>query len=178
MIHVMLKDQLAMPQQLVKAKYITFSEEAENIIAAKARHAGSKRTIKQFPGAGRGRPSMTAMTAANAARRFHPDGEPFAFLGTAAPSDCPQRTLSHRPLPLRKDAPSAWPKLGAVSFLKSAPRAERPVLSGHSGLGKRVIVNLHIAASTRASIKTSREITDLNKMRIDEQKRPSAAATT
>ena len=176
----MLKDQLAKGNNgLVKAKYITFSVEAENISAAKARLARIETDIlNNFKVLGVAAHPMTGYERLETLHGvFHPDGEPFAFLWDwLAPSGLSTKDFI---------APSSFRfgegrtfrmgrKLGAVSFLEIlAPELNDRVLSDILDLENGVIVNLHIRSIDQSeAIKTiKRKITDLDKMRIDEQKK-------
>ena len=176
----MLKDQLAKGNNgLVKAKYITFSVEAENISAAKARLARIETDIlNNFKVLGVAAHPMTGYERLETLHGvFHPDGEPFAFSWDwLAPSGLSTKDFI---------APSSFRfgegrtfrmgrKLGAVSFLEIlAPELNDRVLSDILDLENGVIVNLHIRSIDQSeAIKTiKRKITDLDKMRIDEQKK-------
>ena len=176
----MLKDQLAKGNNgLVKAKYITFSVEAENISAAKARLARIETDIlNNFKVLGVAAHPMTGYERLETLHGvFHPDGEPFVFSWDwLAPSGLSTKDFI---------APSSFRfgegrtfrmgrKLGAVSFLEIlAPELNDRVLSDILDLENGVIVNLHIRSIDQSeAIKTiKRKITDLDKMRIDEQKK-------
>ena len=176
----MLKDQLAKGNNgLVKAKYITFSVEAENISAAKARLARIETDVlNSFKVLGVAAHPMTGYERLETLHGvFHPDGEPFAFSWDwLAPSGLSTKDFI---------APSSFRfgegrtfrmgrKLGAVSFLEIlAPELNDRVLSDILDLENGVIVNLHIRSIDQSeAIKTiKRKITDLDKMRIDEQKK-------
>ena len=176
----MLKDQLAKGNNgLVKAKYITFSIEADNMNAAKARLARIETDIlNNFKVLGVAAHPMTGYDRLKALHGvFHPDGEPFAFSWDwLAPSGLPTKDFI---------APSSFRfgegrtfrmgrKLGAVSFLEIlAPELNDRVLSDILDLENGVIVNLHIRSIDQSeAIKTiKRKITDLDKMKIDEQKK-------
>ena len=176
----MLKDQLAKGNNgLVKHKYITFSVEAENISAAKARLARIETDVlNNFKVLGVAAHPMTGYERLETLHGvFHPDGEPFAFSWDwLAPSGLSTKDFI---------APSSFRfgegrtfrmgrKLGAVSFLEIlAPELNDRVLSDILDLENGVIVNLHIRSIDQSeAIKTiKRKITDLDKMRIDEQKK-------
>ena len=176
----MLKDQLAKGNNgLVKHKYITFSVEADNISAAKARLARIETDIlNNFKVLGVVARPMTGYDRLKTLHEvFHPDGEPFAFSWDwLAPSGLSTKDFI---------APSSFRfgegrtfrmgrKLGAVSFLEIlAPELNDRVLSDILDLENGVIVNLHIRSIDQSeAIKTiKRKITDLDKMRIDEQKK-------
>ncbi len=176
----MLKDQLAKGNNgLVKAKYITFSVEAENISAAKARLARIETDVlNNFKVLGVAAHPMTGYDRLETLHGvFHPDGESFAFSWDwLAPSGLSTKDFI---------APSSFRfgegrtfrmgrKLCAVSFLEIlAPELNDRVLSDILDLENGVIVNLHIRSIDQSeAIKTiKRKITDLDKMRIDEQKK-------
>ena len=176
----MLKDQLAKGNNgLVKAKYITFSVEAENISAAKARLARIETDIlNNFKVLGVAAHPMTGYERLETLHGvFHPDGEPFSFSWDwLAPSGLSTKDFI---------APSSFRfgegrtfrmgrKLGAVSFLEIlAPELNDRVLSDILDLESGVVVSIHIRSIDQSeAIKTiKRKITDLDKMRIDEQKK-------
>ena len=176
----MLKDQLAKGNNgLVKHKYITFSVEAENMSAAKARLARIETDVlNNFKVLGVTAHPMTGYERLESLHGvFHPDGEPFAFSWDwLAPSGLSTKDFI---------APSSFRfgegrtfrmgrKLGAVSFLEIlAPELNDRVLSDILDLESGVIVNLHIRSIDQSeAIKTiKRKITDLDKMKIDEQKK-------
>ena len=176
----MLKDQLDKGNNgLVKAKYITCSVEAENMSAAKARLARIETDIlNNFKVLGVAAYPMTGYDRLKALHGvFHPDGELFAFSWDwLAPSGLSTKDFI---------APSSFRfgegrtfrmgrKLGAVSFLEIlAPELNDRVLSDILDLENGVIVNLHIRSIDQSeAIKTiKRKITDLDKMKIDEQKK-------
>ena len=176
----MLKDQLAKGNNgLVKHKYITFSVESENISAAKARLARIETDIlNNFKVLGVAAHPMTGYDRLKTLHGvFHPDGERFAFSWDwLAPSGLSTKDFI---------APSSFRfgegrsfrmggKLGAVSFLEIlAPELNDRVLSDILDLENGVIVNLHIRSIDQSeAIKTiKRKITDLDKMKIDEQKK-------
>ena len=108
---------------------------------------------------------------------FHPEGEPFFFSWDyLVPSGLSTKDFI---------APSSFyfgegrtfrmgKKLGAVSFLEIlAPELNDRILSDLLDLETGMIVNLHIKSIDQAeAIKTiKRKITDLDKMKIDEQKK-------
>lgn len=176
----MLKDQLAKGNNgLVKAKYITFSVEAENISAAKARLARIETDIlNNFKVLGVAARPMSGHDRLKTLHGvFHPDGEPFAFSWDwLAPSGLSTKDFI---------APSSFRfgegrsfrmggKLGAVSFLEIlTPELNDRVLSDILDLENGVIVNIHIRSIDQSeAIRTiKRKITDLDKMKIDEQKK-------
>ena len=176
----MLKDQLAKGNNgLVKHKYITFSVEADDLSAAKARLSRIETDIlNNFRVLGVAAHPMSGYDRLETLHgAFHPDGEPFAFSWDwLAPSGLSTKDFI---------APSSFRfgegrtfrmgrKLGAVSFLEIlAPELNDRVLSDILDLETGVIVNLHIRSIDQSeAIKTiKRKITDLDKMKIDEQKK-------
>ena len=108
---------------------------------------------------------------------FHPEGEPFRFdFSWLAPSGLSTKDFI---------APSSFQfgegryfrmgrKIGAVSFLEIlAPELNDRMLADILDLETGVIVNLHIRSIDQTeAIKTiKRKITDLDKMKIEEQKK-------
>ena len=176
----MLKDQLAKGNNgLVKHKYITFSIEADNLSAAKARLARIETDIlNNFKVLGVAARPMSGYERLKTLHGvFHPDGEPFAFSWDwLAPSGLSTKDFI---------APSSFRfgegrsfrmggKLGAVSFLEIlAPELNDRVLSDILDLENGVIVSIHIRSIDQSeAIRTiKRKITDLDKMKIDEQKK-------
>ena len=176
----MLKNQLSKGNNgLVKHKYITFSVEADNPAAAKSRLARIETDIlNNFKVLG-----VTARPLNGQERLkvlhgvFHPDGEPFAFsYDWLAPAGLTTKDFI---------APSSFRfgegryfrmgrKIGAVSFLEIlAPELNDRMLADILDLETGVIVNLHIRSIDQTeAIKTiKRKITDLDKMKIEEQKK-------
>lgn len=176
----MLKNQLAKGNNgLVKQKYITFSIEADNLAAAKSRLARLETDIlNNFKVLG------VSAHPLNGAERlkvlhgvFHPEGKPFSFdWAWLAPSGLSTKDFI---------APSSFRfgegryfhmgrKIGAVSFLEIlAPEMNDRILADMLDLETGVIVNLHIRSIDQSeAIKTiKRKITDLDKMKIEEQKK-------
>ena len=176
----MLKDQLAKGNNgIVKAKYITFSVEAENISAAKARLARIETDIlNNFKVLGVAARPMTGYDRLKALHGvFHPDGEPFAFSWDWLASSGLSTKDFIAPSSFRFGEGCTFRmgrKLGAVSFLEIlAPELNDRVLSDILDLENGVIVNLHIRSIDQSeAIKTiKRKITDLDRMKIDEQKK-------
>ena len=176
----MLKNQLSKGNNgLVKHKYITFSVEADNPAAAKSRLARIETDIlNNFKVLG-----VTARPLNGQERLkvlhgvFHPDGEPFAFsYDWLTPAGLTTKDFI---------APSSFRfgegryfrmgrKIGAVSFLEIlAPELNDRMLADILDLETGVIVNLHIRSIDQTeAIKTiKRKITDLDKMKIEEQKK-------
>ena len=176
----MLKHQLAKGNNgFVKSKYITFSVEADNLNAAKARLARIETDIlNNFKVLGAAARPMTGYERLEALHSvFHPDGEPFRFSWDwLTPSGLTTKDFI---------APSSFRfgegryfrmgrKIGAVSFLEIlAPELNDRMLADILDLEKGIVVNLHIKSIDQTeAIKTiKRKITDLDKMKIEEQKK-------
>ena len=176
----MLKNQLEKGNNgLVKQKYITFSIEADNLSAAKARLSRIETDVlNNFKVLGvTARPQTGYERLQTLHGVFHPEGEPFRFSWDwLAPSGLSTKDFI---------APSSFRfgegryfrmgrKLGAVSFLEIlAPELNDRMLADILDLETGVIVNLHIRSIDQTeAIKTiKRKITDLDKMKIEEQKK-------
>ena len=176
----MLKNQLEKGNNsLVKQKHITFSIEADNLAAAKARLSRIETDVlnnfKVLGVAARPQTGYDRLQTLHGV--FHPDGEPFKFsFDWLVPSGLSTKDFI---------APSSFRfgegryfrmgrKLGAVSFLKIlAPELNDRMLADILDLETGVIVNLHIRSIDQTeAIKTiKRKITDLDKMKIEEQKK-------
>ena len=176
----MLKYQLAKGNNgFVKSKYITFSVEADNLNAAKARLARIETDIlNNFKVLGAAARPMTGYERLEALHSvFHPEGEPFRFSWDwLTPSGLTTKDFI---------APSSFRfgegryfrmgrKIGAVSFLEIlAPELNDHMLADILDLETGIVVNLHIKSIDQTeAIKTiKRKITDLDKMKIEEQKK-------
>ena len=176
----MLKNQLAKGNNgFVKSKYITFSVEADNLSAAKARLARIETDVlNNFKVLGVSARPMTGYERLEALHSvFHPEGEPFRFSWDwLTPSGLTTKDFI---------APSSFRfgegryfrmgrKIGAVSFLEIlAPELNDRMLADILDLESGIIVNLHIKSIDQTeAIKTiKRKITDLDKMKIEEQKK-------
>ena len=176
----MLKNQLAKGNNgLVKHKYITFAIEAESYTAAKTRLARIETDVlNNFKVLGVSAKPMTGYERLKALHGvFHPEGEPFRFsFDWLVPSGLSTKDYI---------APSSFTfgegryfrigrKIGAVSFLQIlAPELNDRILSEILDLEMGVIVNLHIQSIDQTeAIKTiKRKITNLDKMKIEEQKK-------
>ena len=176
----MLKNQLAKGNNgLVKHKYITFSVEADSLSAAKSRLARIETDIlNNFKVLGVSARPMTGYERLEMLHGiFHPEGEPFRFSWDwLIPSGLTTKDFI---------APSSFRfgegrtfrmgrKLGAVSFLEIlAPELNDRMLADILDLESGIIVNLHIRSIDQTeAIKTiKRKITDLDKMKIEEQKK-------
>ena len=178
----MLKNQLEKGNNgLEKCKYITFSIEADNLAAAKARLSRIETDVlNNFKVLGVTARPMNGQERLNVLHGiFHPEGEPFRFSWDwLVPSGLSTKDFI---------APSSFRfgdgrtfrmgrKLGAVSFLEIlAPELNDRMLSDILDLENGIIVNLHIRSIDQSeAIKTiKRKITDLDKMKIEEQARPA-----
>ena len=176
----MLKNQLEKGNNgLEKCKYITFSIEADNLAAAKARLSRIETDVlNNFKVLGVTARPMNGQERLNVLHGiFHPEGEPFHFSWDwLVPSGLTTKDFI---------APSSFRfgdgrtfrmgrKLGAVSFLEIlAPELNDRMLSDILDLENGIIVNLHIRSIDQSeAIKTiKRKITDLDKMKIEEQKK-------
>ena len=176
----MLKNQLAKGNNgLVKAKYITFSVEADSLNAAKARLSRIETDVlNNFKALGVSAHPQTGYERLQVMHGiFHPEGEPFHFsYDWLIPSGLSTKDFI---------APSSFRfgegrtfrmgrKIGAVSFLEIlAPELNDRLLADILDLETGVIVNLHIKSIDQTeAIKTiKRKITDLDKMKIEEQKK-------
>ena len=176
----MLKTQLEKGNNgLEKCKYITFSIEADNLAAAKARLSRIETDVlNNFKVLGAAARPMNGQERLNVLHGiFHPEGEPFRFSWDwLAPSGLSTKDFI---------APSSFRfgdgrtfrmgrKLGAVSFLEIlAPELNDRLLSDILDLENGIIVNLHVKSIDQSeAIKTiKRKITDLDKMKIEEQKK-------
>ena len=176
----MLKHQLAKGNNgFVKSKYITFSVEADNLNAAKARLARIETDIlNNFKVLGAAARPMTGYERLEALHSvFHPEGEPFRFSWDwLTPSGLTTKDFI---------SPSSFRfgegryfrmgrKIGAVSFLEIlAPELNDRMLADILDLETGIVVNLHIKSIDQTeAIKTiKRKITDLDKMKIEEQKK-------
>ena len=176
----MLKNQLAKGNNgLVKSKYITFSIEADSLSAAKSRLARIETDIlNNFKVLGVSARPMTGYERLEMLHGiFHPEGEPFRFSWDwLIPSGLTTKDFI---------APSSFRfgegrtfrmgrKIGAVSFLEIlAPELNDRMLADILDLENGIIVNLHIRSIDQTeAIKTiKRKITDLDKMKIEEQKK-------
>ena len=176
----MLKTQLEKGNNgLEKCKYITFAIEADNLAAAKARLSRIETDVlNNFKVLGVAARPMDGQERLRVLHGiFHPEGEPFRFsFDWLAPSGLSTKDFI---------APSSFRfgegryfrmgrKLGAVSFLEIlAPELNDRLLSDILDLENGIIVNLHVKSIDQSeAIKTiKRKITDLDKMKIEEQKK-------
>ena len=176
----MLKHQLAKGNNgFVKSKYITFSVEADNLNAAKARLARIETDIlNNFKVLGAAARPMTGYERLEALHSvFHPEGEPFRFSWDwLNPSGLTTKDFI-APASFRFGEGRYFRmgrKIGAVSFLEIlAPELNDRMLADILDLETGIVVNLHIKSIDQTeAIKTiKRKITDLDKMKIEEQKK-------
>lgn len=176
----MLQNQLARGNNgLVKSKYLTLTIEADNLKAARARLSRIEADVlNHFKVIGAPAKPLDGKHRLETLHGiFHPDGERFSF----AWDWLPKTGLSV------KDyiAPSSFrfgdnrmfrmgKKLGAVSFLQIlAPELNDRMLADFMEAQDGLIVNLHIRSIDHGeAIKTiKRKITDLDAMKIAEQKK-------
>ncbi len=175
-----LKRQLAKGNNgFIKLKYITYAIEADSLSAAKARLDRIEiDVLNNFKALGVSARPMTGYERLKTLHGvFHPEGEPFNFSWDwLVPSGLSTKDFI---------APSSFRfgdgrtfrmgrKIGAVSFLEIlAPELNDRMLSDILDLENGVIVNLHIRSIDQSeAIKTiKRKITDLDKMKIEEQKK-------
>ena len=153
--------------------------EADNLNAAKARLARIETDIlNNFKVLGAAARPMTGYERLEALHSvFHPEGEPFRFSWDwLTPSGLTTKDFI---------APSSFRfgegryfrmgrKIGAVSFLEIlAPELNDRMLADILDLETGIVVNLHIKSIDQTeAIKTiKRKITDLDKMKIEEQKK-------
>ena len=164
---------------LIKTKFLTFTIEAKDIKSARARLARIETDeLNNFKLLGVSARPMTGYERLKMLHGiFHPEGGQFAFdFSWLAPSGLSTKDFI---------APSSFRfgegryfrmgrKIGAVSFLEIlAPELNDCILSDILDLETGVIVNLHIHSIDQTeAIKTiKRKITDLDKMKIEEQKK-------
>lgn len=175
-----LKKQLARGNNgIVKTKHLTFTIEAANLKAARARLSRVETDLlgyfKVMGAPARVLDGKERLAVLHGV--FHPDGERFAFDWDWLPAS----GLS------TKDfiAPSSFAfkngrmfrmgkKFGAVSFLQIlAPELTDTMLSDFLNTETGIVINLHVQAiDQNEAIKTvKRKITDLDRMKIEEQKK-------
>ena len=176
----MLKNQLSKGNNgLVKHKYITFSIEADNPAAAKSRLARIETDIlNNFKVLGVSARPMTGYERLQTMHGvFHPEGAPFNFsFDWLAPSGLSTKDFIAPPSFRFGEGRyfRMGRKIGAVSFLEIlAPELNDRMLADMLDLETGVIVNLHIHSidQTEAIKTVKRKITDLDKMKIEEQKK-------
>lgn len=164
---------------LVKHKYITFTIEADNMSAAKSRLSRIETDIlNNFKVLGVSARPMTGYERLQTMHGvFHPEGEPFSFdFSWLAPSGLTTKDFIAPPSFRFGEGRyfRMGRKIGAVSFLQIlAPELNDRILADMLDLETGVIVNLHIRSidQTEAIKTVKRKITDLDKMKIEEQKK-------
>ena len=176
----MLKAQLAKGNNgLVKHKYITFSIEADNPAAARARLSRIETDVlNNFKVLGVSAHPLSGYERLKVLHGvFHPAGEPFSFsYDWLTPTGLTTKDfIAPSSFKFREGRYFAMgKKTGAVSFLEIlAPELNDRILADMLDLETGVIVNLHIKSIDQSeAIKTiKRKITDLDKMKIEEQKK-------
>ena len=164
---------------LIKTKFLTFTIEAKDIKSARARLARIETdTLNHFKVIGAAARVLDGKQRLEVLHGlFHPDGERFNF----AWEWLPVSGLSVKDF----IAPSSFRfgdgrmfqmggKFGAVSFLQiAAPELSDRMLADFMEAENGIVVNLHIQSiDHNEAIKTiKRKITDLDKMKIEEQKK-------
>lgn len=176
----MLRGQLARGNNgLVKTKFLTLTIEADNIQAARSRLARIETdSLNHFKVMG------AAARVLNGKQRlallhgiFHPDGEHFSFEWDWLPASGLSVKDFIAPCSFHFGASRTFrmgKKLGAVSFLQIlAPELNDRMLADFMEADSGIIVNLHIRSiDQNEAIKTiKRKITDLDAMKITEQKK-------
>ncbi|MDL2273686.1 ATP-binding protein [Oscillospiraceae bacterium OttesenSCG-928-G22] len=164
---------------LVKTKFLTLTIEADNIQAARSRLARIEAdTLNQFKVMGAaarvldGRQRLSVLHGI-----FHPDGERFSFEWDWLPASglsvkdfiAPSSFNFGQTRQLRMGT-----KFGAVSFLQIlAPELNDRMLADFMEADGSIIVNLHVRSiDQNEAIRTiKRKITDLDAMKIAEQKK-------
>ena len=164
---------------LIKTKFLTFTVEAKDIRSARARLARIETdTLNHFKVIGAAARVLDGKQRLEVLHGlFHPDGERFNF----AWEWLPVSGLSVKDF----IAPSSFRfgdgrmfqmggKFGAVSFLQiAAPELSDRMLADFMEAENGIVVNLHIQSiDHNEAIKTiKRKITDLDRMKIEEQKK-------
>lgn len=176
----MLRGQLARGNNgLVKTKFLTLTIEADNIQAARSRLARIETdSLNHFKVMG------AAARVLNGKQRlallhgiFHPDGEHFSFEWDWLPASGLSVKDFIAPSSFHFGASRTFrmgKKLGAVSFLQIlAPELNDRMLADFMEADSGIIVNLHVRSiDQNEAIKTiKRKITDLDAMKITEQKK-------
>ena len=177
----MLQSQLAKGNNgLIKKKYLTFTLEAENVKAAKSRLSRLETDIQNHlkvlgvqnhPLSGRERLEVLHGI-------FHPDGDmPFLFdWKWLTPSGLSTKDfIAPTSFAFKKGRTfEMGNKTGAVSFLQIlAPELNDRILADLLNVDGHLLVNLHIRSIDQSeAIKTIKhKITDLDRMKIEEQKK-------
>ena len=164
---------------IVKTKYLTFTIEADSLKTARARLTrigldllGYFKTMGCVAHVMDGQERLEVLHGI-----FHPDGEPFRFeWDWLAPSGLSTKDFV-APFSLCFGTAKTFGlggKYGAVSFLQIlAPELSDEMLADFLKTESGILVNLHVQAidQTKAIKTIKRKITDLDAMKIQEQKR-------
>ena len=164
---------------LIKTKFLTFTVEAKDIRSARARLARIETdTLNHFKVIGAAARVLDGKQRLEVLHGiFHPDGERFNFAWEWLPaSGLSVKTLSRRPLSdLATGECFKWAaSLAQFPFCRSsAPELSDRMLADFMDAENGIIVNLHIQSiDHNEAIKTiKRKITDLDRMKIEEQKK-------
>lgn len=175
-----LKKQLARGNNgIVKTKHLTFTIEADNLKAARARLSRVETDLlgyfKVMGAPARALDGKERLSVLHGV--FHPDGERFAFEWDWLPaSGLSTKDFIAPPSFAFKDGHTfrIGKKLGAVGFLQIlAPELNDKMLADFLDTETGIVVNLHIQAidQNEAVKMVKRKITDLDRMKIEEQKK-------
>ena len=164
---------------LVKTKFLTFTVEADNIKAARARlnriEVDTLNHFKVIGAAARTLDGKQRLAVLHGI--FHPDGERFHFEWGMLPESGLSVKDCIAPSSFRFGDGRTFRmggKYGAVSFLQLvAPELDDRMLAEFMNAENGIAVNLHIRSiEHNEAIKTiKRKITDLDRMKIEEQKK-------
>ena len=164
---------------LVKTKYLTFTIEADNLKAARARLERIETDLlgyfKMMGAAARVLDGAERLEVLHGV--FHPDGELFRFDWKWLPTAGLSTKDFIAPSSLRFGNSRVFGisgKYGAVSFLQIlAPELSDEMLADFLNTENGIVVNLHVQAieQTEAIKRVKRKITDLDAMKIQEQKK-------
>ena len=176
----MLQTQLARGNNgLVKTKFLTLTIEADNIQAARSRLSRVEAdTLNQFKVMGAAARVLDGKQRLSILHGiFHPDGERFAFEWDWLPASGLSVKDFIAPSSFHFGANRTFrmgKKMGAVSFLQIlAPELNDRMLADFMEAEGGIMVNLHVrSVDQNEAIKTiKRKITDLDAMKIAEQKK-------
>ena len=164
---------------IVKTKYLTFTIEADNLKAARARLERIETDLlgyfKMMGAAARVLGGAERLEVLHGV--FHPDGELFRFDWKWLPTAGLSTKDFIAPSSLRFGISRVFGisgKYGAVSFLQIlAPELSDEMLADFLNTENGIVVNLHVQAieQTEAIKRVKRKITDLDAMKIQEQKK-------
>ena len=164
---------------IVKTKYLTFTIEADNLKAARARLERIETDLlgyfKMMGAAARVLDGAERLEVLHGV--FHPDGELFRFDWKWLPTAGLSTKDFIAPSSLRFGNSRVFGisgKYGAVSFLQIlAPELSDEMLADFLNTENGIVVNLHVQAieQTEAIKRVKRKITDLDAMKIQEQKK-------